>query len=379
MRIAMVSTCAVTVPPKAYGGTELVTAELSKMLTRLGHDVTVFATGDSAPEGKLLFHFPTAIWPPDAHAELRHAAFAWRHIMSDPNPFDIVHAHQAPSLAMAALQGVPVVATLHHERDPSLLAFYRDSPGVTYVAISKRQAELSPELGIRHVIHHGLDPDLYPEGDGRGGYCAFLGRLCPEKAPHLAIDAARLARMPLKIGGVAHEVSQHYFNDVVKPRIDRSGGLIQHLGELSHAPKVELLRHARALLFPIRWEEPFGLVMIEAMLVGTPVIAFPRGAAGEVIEAGVTGFLVRSVEEMAECIRTIGSFDRGRCRARARARWSSMRMARDYEEVYRSIVASREPPLRDTISGIHVIHPEGADAQTRPLDARKTGGGASFP
>jgi glycosyltransferase involved in cell wall biosynthesis len=353
MRIALVSTCAVAVPPRAYGGTELVIAELAKMLTRLGHEVTVFATGDSRPEANLLSLFPAPIWPPSEAAELEHVRFAAGYIGAHVGAFDVVHAHQAQSLALLADQGPPLVVTLHHDRVSELIKIYQSCPDATYVAISQRQAQLSSELSML-VVHHGLDLADYPAGDGLGGYCAFLGRLAPTKAPHLAIDAAVLARTPLKIGGVAHSCEEGYFAREVQPRIARAreqGASIEHLGEVSHAPKVELLRHARALLFPIQWEEPFGLVMIEAMLVGTPVIGFPAGAAPEVIEEGVTGFVVRTVEEMADRLGRLDSFDRARCRARARERWSSLRMAREYEHVYREVIS--EGRRRTTISGIH--------------------------
>jgi glycosyltransferase involved in cell wall biosynthesis len=362
MRIALLSTCAVSVPPKAYGGTELVTAELAKMLTRLGHDVTVFATGDSHPAGELRFRYATAVWPPDEQAELRHAAFAWGVIAS--GGFDVVHAHQAPAIAFTALSTVPTVVTLHHERDAKLVAFYQDFPGVTYVAISQRQAELMPELGVRQVVHHGLDASLYAPGDGDGGYCAFLGRLAAEKAPHVAIDAALAARVPLRLAGAPHWPDRPYFDAEIAPRLSAAGGAVAWVGEVTHGPKVELLRGARALLFPIQWEEPFGLVMIESMLVGTPVIAFARGAAPEVIEDGVTGFIVRDAAEMAFRLRHLDGFDRSRCRARAAERWTSLRMARDYERIYER-VASERGVSRKWASGVHSI-----DRRTLPLGER---------
>ena len=371
MRIALISTCAVAVPPPAYGGTELIIAELAKMLPRLGHEVTVFATGDSKPEAALRYCFATPVWPPDEAAELRHCVFAAEYIGSHPRAFDVVHAHQAQSLRLLAQQGVPLVATIHHVRVAELTEVYRRGSGVEYVAISRRQAELSPELHAR-VVHHGLDPDLYPAGAGDGGYCAFLGRLAPEKAPHLAIDAARLAGIPLKIGGVAHAPDAAYFAQAVLPRLRRAGGSVQHLGQVSHSPKVELLRRSRALLFPIRWEEPFGLVMIESMLVGTPVIGFAAGAAPEVIEEGVTGYLVRTVDEMADRLRQLDSFDRVRCRARARERWSSLRMARGYEDVYRAAMETRR--ARE-ISGIHDIEGVAVPAAAGRTGRRATSGG----
>ena len=344
MRIAIISTTAVAVPPRAYGGTELITAELAKMLTRRGHDVTVYATGDSTPDANLRFRFPTPVWPPDATAELRHAAFAWGDIKAQPpgQKFDVVHAHQMPSLAFATMQDLPTVLTIHHVRDEVLLDYYLDFPDIAYIGISSRQAELLPELAITRVIHHGLDPDEYNPGLGDGGYAAFLGRLAPEKGAHTAIDAARLANVKLRVGGAAHWVNAGYFDAEIQPRLDASLEEVEWLGELSHAPKVELLRGAVATLFPIEWEEPFGLVMVESMLVGTPVITFARGSTAEIVDDGVTGFVVRDRFEMATRLRQVGSLDRGACRRRAVERWSSMRMAREYEEVYREVAQNRE-------------------------------------
>ena len=346
MRIALLSTCAVAVPPKAYGGTELVVAELAKMLTRIGHDVTVFATGDSNPKSNLRWHFPEPVWPPSDTAELQHSSYAWQAICEDNVPFDIVHAHQAPAISFSLVCATPTVLTLHHDRVEKLVEYYGDFRDVTYVAISERQASLVPELAIRHVVHHGLDVDLYDSGDGGGGWLAFVGRLAPEKGPHIAIDAALAAGVPLQIGGQAHWVNEEYFERELRPRLARAGDLVTSLGEVSLAPKLKMLRGARATLFPIEWEEPFGLVMIESMLVGTPVIAFGRGSAPEIVEEGVTGFVARDKSEMVECIRRIGAIDRTRCRQRARERWSSLRMARDYERVYQQTVREQRTGRR---------------------------------
>lgn len=341
MRIALLSTCALSVPPKAYGGTELVIAELAKTLTRLGHDVVVFATGDSSPAGELRFHFRHPMWPPDELVELRHAAFSWKSICAESPPFDVVHAHQASAVAFSAVCALPTVLTLHHDRVDRLVDYYRDFSEVTYVAISRRQAELVPELAPVHVVHHGLDVDQYAAGEGEGGYLAFVGRFAPEKGPHHAIDVARATGVPLRMGGKPHWINEPYFERELKPRLERAGRLVHWHGEVSFAPKLELLRHARATLFPVCWEEPFGLVMIESMLVGTPVIAFDRGAAPEVVEEGVTGFLVRGPAEMADRVRRLHAIDRARCRERARERWGSIRMARDYERVYEHAVRAR--------------------------------------
>ena len=267
------------------------------------------------------------MWPPDAEAELQHAAFAWRHIAR--GNVDVVHAHQPASVAFAPLFPVPTVLTLHDARIERRVSFLLDFPDVLRVAISERQAALVPELEVQHVVHHGLDAALYELGPGDGGYCAFLGRLAVEKGPHVAIDAARAAGVPIRIAGSPHPPDRDYFAREVAPRLAAAGAGAgaRTVGELAHAPKVELLGHAVALLFPIAWEEPFGLAMIESMLVGTPVIAFGLGSVPEVVEEGVTGFIVGDAREMALRLRQLDGFDRARCRARAVERGSSMRMA----------------------------------------------------
>jgi glycosyltransferase involved in cell wall biosynthesis len=308
----------------------------------MGHDVTVYATGDSAPSGRLRYRFARPIWPPNELAELRHAAFAFGDMVAEGaargRAFDVVHAHQAPSLALGTLSQLPMVFTLHHERMQSLLDFYLDFPQVTYVGISKQQASLVPELGVQHVVHHGLDPERYPLGRGEGGYLAFLGRLAEEKAPHVAIETARRTHSRIRLGGLPHWNDHAYFDAFVKPHV---GEGVELLGEVGFKDKVALLGGASVLLFPLGWDEPFGLVMIEAMLMGTPVIAYARGSAPEIVDEGVTGFLVNDVDEMVARVAAARALDRARCRARAVERWSGTRMAREYLAVYEHAVRMR--------------------------------------
>jgi glycosyltransferase involved in cell wall biosynthesis len=208
MRIALISTPYVPVPPPRYGGTELVVAELASALQTLGHEVTTFATGDSRPAGELRAHFARAIWPPDPYIDLAQANYACREIRHTDPPFDVVHAHIAAALPFSRFIDAPMVYTVHHDRVDGLAQFYQEFADVQYVMISQRQSTLHPEIPDRRVVHHGLDPARYAVGAGTGGYVAFLGRLAKEKAPHLAIDAASRAGVPLLIGGEAHWLDQ---------------------------------------------------------------------------------------------------------------------------------------------------------------------------
>ena len=338
MRVALVSTCAVATPPAAYGGTELVVAELARGLVERGHEVTVFATGDSLAPGELRALYPQPQWPPRDLCEVLHAEFAWKELSR--GPYDVAHVHHAAALSFCDfVPSLPCVATLHHDRIPALVEHYRRRSRVSYVAISRRQAELSPEIPFARVIHHGLEPEAYPFAPRAEPVVGFLGRFAPEKGPHHAIDAALAAGVPIELGGVAHEVARDFFDRELRHRLAAPG--VRWLGELSHRPKVDALRRIGALLFPIAWDEPFGLVMIEAMLVGTPVIAFGRGSVPEVVEEGVTGHVVRDVEEMARAIPRALSLDRARIRARAVERFSTARMTAEYEALYAAITRRR--------------------------------------
>jgi glycosyltransferase involved in cell wall biosynthesis len=343
MRIALVSTCAVSVPPLAYGGTELVVAALAEALVARGHEVIVYATGDSRPAGTLRYHFSRAVWPPDAAAERRHAAWAWR----DARALGAEVAHVNSPEALLEWDGaLPTVATIHHAFDENLREHYAQFQNARLVAISRRQAELAPALDGVAVVHHGLDPADYPAGRGGGGYCAFLGRIAAEKAPHLAIDAARQANLPLVIGAPRRDGDPDYdayYEHELRSRLDWPG--VRWPGEMDHRGKLELLGNAEALLMPLGWDEPFGLVMIEAMLVGTPVIAFRRGSAPEVVEDGITGFVVDDWEAMARALPAARALDRAACRRRAQSRFSAARMAAEYEALYRDVIVACSTPL----------------------------------
>jgi glycosyltransferase involved in cell wall biosynthesis len=343
MRIALIASVAATVPPAAPHGVEGVIGELAKMLTRLGHSVAVYASGDSRPPCTLNWRIPRATSGADAQRELRHLAYAWGDITSRAIPFDVVHAHHASALPLRGAARVPTVFTLHHERDEGLMEHYSAFPDIAYVAMNDAQVVRMPELKFRAVIHAGLDPDDYPRGEA-GDYCAFLGDLRPEQAPHLAVDAARLAGVPLKLGATEHTTSSDYFASEMLPRLDAAAGTVEWLGDLAGDRRLTLLQRACALLIPSECQDPTGIVAIQAMLTGTPVIALAGGIASELVNDGVTGFLVHGVKEMAARLRGIGTLDRTRCRERAIQRWGSLRMASEYEGIYEDLLRAQRPP-----------------------------------
>jgi glycosyltransferase involved in cell wall biosynthesis len=334
VHIALVSTPFVSVPPRGYGGTELIVHELEQGLKRAGQKVTLLATGDSRGEDVRAL-YQTPIWPPEPRAEARHARFAAEQIAA--GSFDVVHSHLATLLAFAEQIPVPFVHTIHHAPDERLSVLFGRHAAVRFVAISHRQAELERGLGC-DVVHHGLDPARYSQSSGSGGYVLFIGRLSWCKAPDLAVAAARRAGIPIAVAGQPHEDQ-----DPPGWREELMRGLrapgVHWVGSVGAKAKRTLLEEARALLVPLRWEEPFGLVMIEAMLSGCPVVAFPWGAAPELVEPGLTGLLVRDEREMAEALLQLQRFDRAACRRRACERFSAERMVRDYLEIYRRAIA----------------------------------------
>jgi glycosyltransferase involved in cell wall biosynthesis len=340
MRIAMISTPFLPVPPRTYGGTELVVFELVEGLLDRGHDVTVFATGDSRTRAPVRALYPEAQWPPDRRTELEHVAFAMREIAR--GGFDLIHAHLATALGFGRLIPLPLVYTIHHARDLRLTDFYRQHPDAEFVAISGDQARR--ETGVRHctVIHHGIEPGKYQWTDRPESYVCFVGRFAAEKGLPTAIDAAARARLPIRVAGEVHPPDREYFRAEVEPRL--RGRHVNYLGSIGLADKVPLLRNARALLAPIQWDEPFGLILIEALLSGCPVVAFARGSVSELIRHGVTGFIVESAEEMADLIRSGGGverLDRRRIRELTVRRFSRARMVDDYEQLYGRVLRVR--------------------------------------
>lgn len=341
MRIAMISTPFLAVPPKKYGGTELVVHELVEGLVSNGHEVVLFATGDSVTSGELRFAYPEAQWPPNSAADVYHVSSAMDQIAN--GDFDLIHAHSVTALGFSRLlSDIPLVYTLHHHRVEDLSNFYQHFPKVHYIAISKRQRELEIPLPNCDVIYHGLDPHRFECAEVPDDYVSFIGRFSEEKGPHIAIDVARKAGLPIYMAGEAHVPDVNFAKQEMESRLHEPH--VRPIGCVGVAEKVPLLRKSRALLSPIMWEEPFGLILIEAMLCGCPVVAFSRGSTPELVENGITGYLADSPEEMADIIRPGGvldSFDRIRCRTHAVARFSRERMVADHLRLYNQIVEER--------------------------------------
>ena len=348
LRVALISTPFIAVPPPEYGGTELIVAELAQALRAFGAEVVVYTTGDSHLEGiECRSYFARPIWPPEPGPERTHAAWALRDIARDPRGFDVVHSHCNAVVALAGLCRVPLVHTVHHDVDEALSAIYRQAPQVHRVAISHNQARLEP-AGLHSVVHHGLSPARFA-AQRDDGYLLFIGRYCSVKAPHIAIDIAREAGLPLVLAGRHHEEpgDEGYFEREMRPRLSLPG--VTNVGPVGGAQKADFISRARALVFPIQWEEPFGLVMIEAMLSGVPVLALSRGSVPEVVDEGLTGTICETPADLAMAAKVAHLFDRGRVRAHAQRRFSAARMAESYLGVYERVLAApqaeeEEPP-----------------------------------
>jgi glycosyltransferase involved in cell wall biosynthesis len=338
MRIAIISTPFVRCPPIGYGGTELFCYEMAEELTHRRHDVTVYTTGDSvlSCRRRALYHQP--VWPPTPADELNHVAWALAEIGRDGG-YDLVHMNCPFGLPVTRFIQVPVVHTIHHSREEPVSRVYAVHSEVHYVAISARQRALEVPLQHSTVIHHGLSASRYRPSLADQGYLAHLGRFAPEKGTHIAIDVARDAGLPIRLAGRTHAQDLAYYEKEIAPRIGTPG--VHLLGEADFDQKLAMLRGARALLCPLQWEEPFGLAAIEAMLCGTPVIGFGRGSFPEIIDEGVTGFLVEDAAAMTRIAGALERFDRAACARRARERFSTETMVTAYEELYRTVVRSR--------------------------------------
>jgi glycosyltransferase involved in cell wall biosynthesis len=353
MRIAQVAPLAESVPPKLYGGTERVVSWLTDELVSLGHDVTLFASGGSRTTGTLVPVIPQAIRLSRPRREPFVAYAAQLDLIREAAAsFDIVHCHtEWLHLPILARAGVPVVTTLHNRLDtPDLPELIQRFPGAGLVSISEHHRKPLPKANWLATVYHGMPPDILQPSYEPGRYLVFLGRLTHEKGPDVAIRLARAANMPLRMAAKIPRSQTRYYQEHLKPLID--GEQIQLVGEVNDKAKGDLLKCATALLFPIDWPEPFGLVMIEAMACGTPVIAFRRGSVPEVIDDGVTGFVVDSEEEAVAAIKRVSTLDRARVRSTFERRFSVGRMAQDYVRVYQTLLqqGARRQPVEASLS-----------------------------
>jgi len=352
MRIAQIAPLYERVPPVAYGATERVVHYLTEALVAAGHDVTLFASGDADTSARLVACCDRALWR-DPHVEDTLGAHVrlLEAVAQRADCFDVLHFHCEPlHLPLARRLATPSVTTMHGLlREPDVGALLREFADAPLVAISASQRRSMSFANWCATIHHGLPADEFDPCVTPGDYLLWMGRMMPGKRPDLAIEIARRARMPLKMAAAVHPGERAYFTQQVAPLIERSADFVEYVGEVGGDARAALLRHARALLFPIDWEEPFGMVMIEALACGTPVIAFARGAVPEVVEPGVGGFVVDDVDGAVRALARLDELDRARCRHAFDARFTATRMADDYLRVYRALIdgaaaAGTSPP-----------------------------------
>jgi len=343
MKIAQIAPLVESVPPTLYGGTERVVSWLTEELVAQGHDVTLFASGDSQTSAQLVPIVPRSLRLDGIHNSTPYNLIMLDQVAARRDEFDVLHFH-IDFFHYPLFRGMAhkTLTTLHGRQDlPELPALYRAFPDMPLVSISNHQRTPVPPVNWMGTVYHGLPNRLLKEGNGEGGYLAFLGRICPDKGPLEAIEIARRAGMTLKMAAKVDPADQKYFDEQVKPVLDASPH-VEFIGEINDARKPEFLGNARALLFPISWPEPFGLVMIESMACGTPVIAFNCGSVPEIMENGLTGFVVEGVDEAVAAVRKLDTLLRPAIRSRFEERFSVGAMARDYVRIYEKLAASGE-------------------------------------
>ncbi len=347
MRIAQIAPLFEAVPPKLYGGTERVVSNLTEELVALGHDVTLFASGDSVTSAEL-----DAVWPQAIRLDpaIKDWFAAYTRMIElvrrRAHEFDVLHFHiDYFPFSLFSRQSTPFVTTLHGRLDlPEFDAVYNTFPEVPVVSISNSQRRPLPRLNWAATVLHGIPANLLTPRPVKQEYLAFLGRISPEKGIDKAIRIAGAAGMKLKVAAKVDKADQEYFDSAIRPLLTQ--GHVEFIGEINDAQKPEFLSGAHALLFPIDWPEPFGLVMIESMACGTPVIAFNRGSVPEVMDNGVSGFIVETEEQAVAALGKLDTLDRGRVRAQFERRFTARRMAEDYLDVYEALGAARHPKLR---------------------------------
>jgi glycosyltransferase involved in cell wall biosynthesis len=335
MRIAQIAPLFESVPPKLYGGTERVVSYLTEELVRQGHEVTLFASADSVTRARLVPCSDQALrLDPGCIDQLAHQIRQLERVFKDPDEFEVMHFHiDYLHFPLSRRYGLARLTTLHGRLDISdLVPLYREFPHEPVVSISDAQRVHLPWIAWQATVHHGLPRELYDFQARPGAYLAFIGRFSPEKGPEEAIAIARTAGVPLKMAAKVDRADRDYFEARVRPLLEP--GTAEWIGEVDEAGKRAFLGGALALLFPIDWPEPFGLVMIEAMASGTPVIAYPRGSVPEIMVDGVTGFVVPDAAAAVEAVRKVEGLDRLRVRQAFEERFTAPRMAREYVALY---------------------------------------------
>jgi len=340
MRIAQVAPLYESVPPKLYGGTERVVSYLTEELVRQGHEVTLFASGDSQTSATLVAACPQALWQnANCHETLPQHIRMLELVFHDVSRFDVIHFHM-DYLHFPLLRRHPCASatTVHGCLNvPDVGPLFVEYRGVPLVSISDAQRRPLPDANWQATVYHGLPRELHSYRKEPGSYLAFLGRMSPEKRVDRAIDIARKAGMKLKIAAKIYPEERAYFKETIEPLLRLSHDWVEYIGEVGGREKDEFLGGARALLFPIDWPEPFGLVMIEAMACGTPVIAWRNGSVPEIVDNGVTGFVVDSLDAAVRAVEQVNCLDRSACRHTFEQRFDATRMTRDYVEVYRCL------------------------------------------
>jgi glycosyltransferase involved in cell wall biosynthesis len=336
MRIAIVAPPFICVPPQHYGGTELFIAQLAEGLSERGIDVVVYTNGESTVgvERRWLYREPQ--WPIkgevyDNLKDMNHTAWS---VYDASRDCDVIHLNNVPGLVHSRFVQQPFVYTVHHPHDDGLTEFYKNYPETHYVTISDFQRLGEPMPHVR-TIHHGVNTALYQVREKKQRYLSFIGRIAPIKGAHLAVEVAKKTGIPLKIAGEVQPMFQEYFDREVKPHVD--GKFIEFIGEADLQAKNELLGNSMAMLFPIQWDEPFGLVMVEAMACGTPVLAMPGGSVPEIVKDGVSGYICNSIDEMAERANSL-AIPAAKVRAYAEQNFSLDRMVREYMELYEDAI-----------------------------------------
>jgi len=350
MRIAQVSPLFESVPPKTYGGTERVVSYLTEELVRQGHDVTLFASGDSVTQAKLVSAVPTSIRSSgQLDSWLVHHTVQLDQVREMVEAFDVVHFHTGYlHFPLARQLAQPNLTTMHDRQDtPELMPFYKHFSTVPLVSISDSQRSPQPQAHWLGTVYHGLPADLYEFSANADDYFVFIGRISPEKRVDRAIDIAVRCGKPILVAAKIDKLHEDYFRQQIEPLL--SHPLVHYLGEVGGEEKRRLLQRAKALLFPIDWPEPFGLVMIEAMACGTPVIAYGEGAVPEIVEHGITGFVVTDQTQAVWAATRVDELDRMQCRARFEERFTARRMTENYLRIYHKLVSR---PLDSTFQRV---------------------------